>query len=200
LLSFGWYLQGARQLPWRLLSEAFAVPQSNRYPIAKRIQKIVFSFIVLVTDPEAFDLVDQMIARFAANSISRQCRKVLKKQKGMAEFDSLQPHKLRIKFKKLRYSCDFFGSLCHGRKMKRRLHRFKDCLSDLQDDLGALNDISVHQKLATAVVADRKSRRHHARDFAAGAVSGREQTEIRPLLKATGKAARKLAEMRPFLT
>jgi hypothetical protein len=46
------------------LSEAFAVPQSDCCPIAKRIQKIVFSFVVLVSDPKAFDLVDQVIARF----------------------------------------------------------------------------------------------------------------------------------------
>jgi hypothetical protein len=51
-------------LPWRPLSEAFAVPQSDCCPIAKRIQKIVFSFVVLVSDPKAFDLVDQVIARF----------------------------------------------------------------------------------------------------------------------------------------
>src|ERR1700687_2026254 len=47
-----------------MLSEAFVVSQSDCYPIAKRIQKIVFSFSVLVADPKAFDLVDQVIARF----------------------------------------------------------------------------------------------------------------------------------------
>jgi hypothetical protein len=31
-------------------------------------------------------------------------------------------------------------------------------------------------------------------------VSGREQSEIQPLLKAAGKTARKFAQMRPFLT
>jgi len=140
------------------------------------------------------------IGRFAADCIARQRRKVLKKQKGLAEFGSRQLHKLRIKFKKLRYSCDFFGSLCGGRKMKRRLHRFDDCLSELQDDLGTLNDISVHQKLAAALVTDRRPGRRPARDFAAGVVSGREQIEIQPLLKAAGKTTRKLAQMRPFLT
>lgn len=140
------------------------------------------------------------VGRFAADSVARQRRKILKKQKELAVFDSLQLHKLRIKFKKLRYSCDFFGSLCDGRKMKRRLHRFNDCLSDLQDDLGALNDISVHQRLALAPALNRTSRRRPARDFAAGVVTGREQSEIPALLKATGKTARKLAQMRPFLT
>jgi hypothetical protein len=45
-------------------SEALVIPESDRDPIAKRIQQIVFSFVVLVADPKAFDLVDQMIARF----------------------------------------------------------------------------------------------------------------------------------------
>ena len=55
-----------RQRPLSMLSEAFVVSQSDCYPIAKRIQKIVFSFVVLVADPKAFDLVDQVIARFTA--------------------------------------------------------------------------------------------------------------------------------------
>ena len=70
--------------------------------------------------------------------------------------------------------------------MKRHLKRFKDCLSDLQDNLGALNDICVHQKLATTLVSGRKPRRRPARDFAVGVISGREQSEIQPLLKAAG--------------
>jgi hypothetical protein len=45
-------------------SEAFIVSQSDCYPIAKRVQQIVFSLVVLVADSKAFDLVDQVIARF----------------------------------------------------------------------------------------------------------------------------------------
>jgi hypothetical protein len=55
-------------LPIRFLSAPttpFAVSQSDCYPIAKRVQKIVFSFVVFVADSKAFDLVDQVIARFA---------------------------------------------------------------------------------------------------------------------------------------
>src|SRR3984885_928257 len=54
-------------LLWRPLSmhsEAFAVSQSDCYPIAKRVQQIVLSFIVLIAYPKTFDLVDQVIARF----------------------------------------------------------------------------------------------------------------------------------------
>ena len=138
------------------------------------------------------------VHRFAAKSLAQQCTKVLRKQKGVAEFDNRQRHKLRIRFKKLRYSCEFFGSLFDSRKMSNRRRRFIDCLADLQDNLGALNDISVHQKMATALVAERSFTQHPRRDFAAGIVSGREQGEIEVLLKAVSKTARKLSQMRPF--
>jgi CHAD domain-containing protein len=138
------------------------------------------------------------VRRFAAKSVAQQCKKVLRKQKGVAEFDSRQLHKLRIRFKKLRYSCDFFGSLFDSRKMSHRRRRFNDCVADLQDNLGALNDISVHQKMATALVAEKTSTQHSKRDFAAGIVSGREQGEIETYLNTVSKTARKLSQMRPF--
>jgi triphosphatase len=138
------------------------------------------------------------VHHFAAKSLEQQCTKVLRKQKGVVEFDSRQLHKLRIRFKKLRYSCEFFGNLFDSRKMSRRRRRFIDCVADLQDNLGALNDISVHQKMATALVGERTSTQRPRRDFAAGIVSGREQGEIEVLLKTVSKTARKLSRVRPF--
>jgi hypothetical protein len=41
--------------------EALVIPERDCYPIAKRIQKIVFSFVVLVADPKAFDLLDEVV-------------------------------------------------------------------------------------------------------------------------------------------
>jgi triphosphatase len=138
------------------------------------------------------------VHRFAAKSLAQQCKKVMRKQKGVAEFDSRQLHKLRIRFKKLRYSCDFFGSVFDSRKMSHRRRRFTNCVADLQDNLGALNDISVHQKMASALVAEKTSTQHPKRAFAAGIVSGREQGEIETFLKTVSKTARKLSHMRPF--
>ncbi|MGA2999262.1 CHAD domain-containing protein [Bradyrhizobium sp.] len=138
------------------------------------------------------------VHHFAAKSLAHQCKKVLRKQKGVAEFDSRQLHELRIRFKKLRYSCEFFGSLFDSRKLSHRRRRFNDCLTDLQDNLGALNDISVHQKMLAALAAEKTSARHPRRDFAAGIVSGREQGEIQAYRKTVSKAARKLSRMRPF--
>jgi CHAD domain-containing protein len=50
--------------------------------------------------------------------------------------------------KKLRYASDFFGHLFCGRKARKRLSSFRVHLKDLQDRLGALYDITVHQRLA----------------------------------------------------
>jgi hypothetical protein len=63
---FIWYLQRAPVALAALVNplEAFAVPECNCYPRAERIQKIVFSFIVLVADPKALA---------GARSICRNC-------------------------------------------------------------------------------------------------------------------------------
>jgi hypothetical protein len=70
-------------------------------------------------------------------------------------------------------------------------------LKDLQDHLGALNDITVHQKLAPKLAAEqpRTTIRQRA---AAALVSGHEQSEIQPLLSAADKDARRFTTVRAF--
>jgi hypothetical protein len=75
---------------------------------------------------------------------------------------------------------------------------FKVCLTDFQDHLGALNDIAVHQKLGSMLVAGKSKTKTRARAFAARIISDRELSEIEPLLKAAGKDTQKFARIRPF--
>ena len=51
--------------------EAFVIPERDCDPVTERIQKVVLSLIVFVADPKAFDLVDQVIARFTLVDCSR---------------------------------------------------------------------------------------------------------------------------------
>ena len=103
--------------------------------------------------------------------------------------------------KKLRYASDFFGHLFASRRAKKRLPSFKARLTDLQDCLGALNDIKVHQNLAPKPAAGKpRAKAARAQAFAIGVVSGREQSEIEPLLNAADKDARKFLHARPFWT
>jgi triphosphatase len=139
------------------------------------------------------------IERIAADIFARRTKTIMKKTKKIREFDSRQRHKLRIAVKKLRYASDFFGHLFGGRTAKKRLPDFKARLTGLQDRLGALNDIKVHQKLAIAAGKPR-AKAASAQAFAVGVVSGREQSEIEPLLSAADKDARKFSHVRPFWT
>jgi triphosphatase len=138
---------------------------------------------------------------FAADIFARRTKTITKKVKKIRELDGQQRHKLRIAVKKLRYASDFFDHLFASRRAKKRLPSFKARLTDLQDCLGALNDIKVHQKLAPKPGAGKPSAKAaRAQAFAIGVASGREQSEIEPLLNAADKDARKFLHARPFWT
>jgi triphosphatase len=138
------------------------------------------------------------IERFAADILARRTKKVMKNAKRIRQLDTQHRHRLRIAVKKLRYASDFFGHLFTGHTAKKRLLDFETRLTDLQDRLGALNDIKVHQKLAPELASGKPSAKGRRQAFAVGIVSGREQDEIEPLLNAADKDARKFAQVRSF--
>ncbi len=61
----------------------------------------------------------------------------------MGNAEPEERHRARIAAKKLRYCAEFFAALYPQKKLKR----FVDLLSDLQDALGAINDASVADRL-----------------------------------------------------
>jgi triphosphatase len=138
------------------------------------------------------------IERSATDILKKRRKAIIKKAKRLRELDAPQQHKLRIAAKKLRYACDFFGHLFSGCKAKKRLSASQDCLTILQDHLGALNDIKVDQKLAPKLIAGRPRTTGPQRAFAAGFVSGQERAEIAPLLEAAENGASKLAQIKPL--
>ena len=140
------------------------------------------------------------IERFAICILARRTQKAKKKARKLRELNSRERHKLRIAIKKLRYAIDFFEHLFEGHKAKKNLSCFKACLGHLQDRLGALNDISVHQSLAPRLVQGKTHTKVRARAFAAGIVSRREQSKIEPLLNAANKDAKKLSHLNAFWT
>jgi CHAD domain-containing protein len=131
---------------------------------------------------------------FARDELARRVGKVARKADKLAKLDARRRHKLRIAIKKLRYAAEFFASLFGRRKAHKRLRRFERQLENLQDCLGALNDIAVHEKLAGKVVG--RGRRQRA--FAIGLVSGREQSRVAPLRDAAEQAAGRFGAVRPF--
>jgi CHAD domain-containing protein len=87
--------------------------------------------------------------------------------------------------KKLRYAAEFFAGAFPCKKSARRREAFVAALEQLQDALGDLNDIAVHEeiskRLLESAAADGKRRGGRAKKaFAAGRLSGREESPNGP--------------------
>ena len=75
--------------------------------------------------------------------------------------------------------CWVLADLFNGCKARKRLSSFQFHLKCLQDHLGALNDITVHQKLAPKLAAE-KPRTTIGQRAAVALVSGHEQSAVQP--------------------
>src|SRR5262249_48430801 len=110
---------------------------------------------------------------FAGEQLSLRRCKIRKRVKSFAKLDARRRHKLRIQAKKLRYATDFFGGLFTDKRSDKQRNKFLAALESVQDSLGDLNDIAVHE---TMISAAGMRRRRPGRDkaFAAGLLTGRE--------------------------
>jgi inorganic triphosphatase YgiF len=143
------------------------------------------------------DLGNVPIETFAADQLTRRWRKVSKKGKALAKLDVRSRHKLRINTKKLRYSVDFFASLFQRKRAAKRRKKFLNALEELQDGLGELNDIAVHEKRMAAMAAPRRHPKP-SEAFAAGLLGGREDARIEAALASAKGARADLAKIRTF--
>jgi CHAD domain-containing protein len=152
------------------------------------------------TNPQDDLVADQggvSIEMFASEQLARRWRKVCKKGKALARLDAPSRHKLRIQAKKLRYATEFFASLFTTKRAMKRRKEFLPALERLQDGLGDLNDIAVHEKHITAL-SIRRTRANPSRVFAAGLLTGREDARMEAAMNAATEAYADLAKVKPF--
>jgi triphosphatase len=134
---------------------------------------------------------------FAAEQLSLRRRSLRKKAKSFAELDPPRRHKLRIQAKKLRYASDFFSSLFGGKQANKRRTKFLAALETVQDCLGDLNDIAVHENMISAAgMRHRPTSRKRA--FAAGLLTGREDARIDAVMAAAQEALDRFAKAKPY--
>jgi CHAD domain-containing protein len=150
-------------------------------------------------------LRDRPIAQAAFDELRRRRMGILKKGRHLGDLSTHRRHKLRIQTKKLRYAAEFFTEAFPGKKAARRREQFVSRLEKLQEALGELNDIAVHENLTESVanIHDDNTRRHQARSkkaFAAGRLSGREEARMASVLKSVEKSFRAFAKADPFWT
>jgi len=143
-------------------------------------------------------LRDQRIKPYAAELFARRIGKAKERANDISKLSVTDRHKLRIAMKKLRYSIYFFESLFDSHAATKTLSHYKTCLGDLQESLGCLNDIAVHQRMVTRFRSDIQDRKSEPVAFAAGAVVGTERSETAKLIAVAEKAARKLRGAKEF--
>jgi CHAD domain-containing protein len=141
---------------------------------------------------------NQRTRPYAVQLFDRRTKKAKKRLKKVGKLSVHDRHKLRIAMKKLRYTVYFFESLFVDSANAKALSRYKDHLETIQDSLGALNDIAVHQKLLTKLGTEGQERKPRLVSFAAGVVVGSEQGEVGPLLDVAKNAARKVRRADKF--
>jgi CHAD domain-containing protein len=148
------------------------------------------------------DRGDVAIEASAAEQLTRRFRKIRKRGRMLARLDAAHRHKLRIQAKKVRYASEFFADLFPGKKAAKRRKNFLAALERVQDCLGDLNDIAVHEDRITAIADDRgRSRRRRGspkRAFAAGLLTGREDARLDAVLESANDAHAALVRIKPF--
>lgn len=145
----------------------------------------------------------QMIAKTAASELQRRRKKILKRGRRLRTLSQGRRHKMRIQAKKVRYASEFFANAFPGKKPARLRAAFIAALEKLQDALGELNDIGVHEELSAGLAQEtngdgspRKVRAKKA--FAAGRLSGHEEARLQSALQEAERAYRVFARVKPF--
>jgi triphosphatase len=133
----------------------------------------------------------------AAEQLTRRWRKIRKKGKTLAKLDARDRHKLRIQSKKLRYAVEFFADVFAGKRAAKPRKRLLAALERLQDGLGDLNDIAVHEE-RIAAIGIRCPHPTRKRAFAAGVLTGREDARMDAAMSAATHAHADLARIKPF--
>ena len=91
--------------------------------------------------PATEDVRNQPARQFAADALDRFRRKVKKGGRQIEKLNDAARHEVRKAAKKLRYSAEFFAALYGTKRQVKQHKRFVASLNDLQDQLGALNDL-----------------------------------------------------------
>lgn len=132
---------------------------------------------------------------FAATILEKARRRIRKRGRHLDRLDPEARHRVRIEAKKLRYGAEFFASLYTDKKLHKRHKAFVSALSDLQDHLGALNDLATAHSVVANLVGAQGSGQAL---FGAGLTAADGDAEAAGLLKAAAEAHEELLDVKPF--
>jgi triphosphatase len=132
---------------------------------------------------------------FAARELDRRRQQVKKRGRHLDHLSPEERHKVRIAAKKLRYGAEFFAGLYPDKKSVKRHAIFVRALSELQDQLGALNDIATGHEVARDIAGQHIGA---SAVFAAGIAAADLEARTRKLLAAAADAHEDLVDAKRF--
>ncbi|MFY9290217.1 MAG: CHAD domain-containing protein [Methylorubrum rhodinum] len=147
---------------------------------------------------------DRAAKNFAADVLERLRRRIKQRGRHLDRLEAEERHRVRIEAKKLRYGAEFFAGLyAHRRKDRKRHKAFVAALAELQDHLGALNDIATAHEIGAGLAPPERGAADGFPDpaaavFSAGLVAADVEARTRSLLAAAAQAHEDLLEVRPF--
>ncbi len=186
--------------------------------IAKSLQSVRFRHLELdlarwieagqwVTSPSgsASRRRDRPVTLLAAEALARRRKKLRRAGRRLTELSLRDRHKLRIRTKKLRYVIEFFSDLFPGNRRAKRCRAILSTLKDLQDSLGALNDLARREVLsfdrawATGLRAGSSTGPDAApKAFEARVAFAVQGTRVAQLLHEAKRAFKRFCSARPF--
>jgi len=129
---------------------------------ARRARKAVTTLITLPEYPKLIteftaavfalsDMLPMALTEFASTQLASNARQARKLAKRHAELHATERHKMRIRFKKLRYTLEFFAPLLPN----KHLRPYLGALNRLQDELGLINDHVTAEALINEALSKR---------------------------------------------
>ncbi len=152
----------------RLCNEARHRAKSARRSINRLLAVSEYPRLLVEFTSSIYSLTDTLplsLKEFAADRIACHTRRARKLAMQHAELCSEERHKMRITFKKLRYTLEFLVPLFSS----KRLQPYLAALSQLQDELGLINDHMTAESLLNSIW------KKNSRGAAHGWIAGRHE-------------------------
>jgi inorganic triphosphatase YgiF len=139
-------------------------------------------------------------AAFARDVFAERTKKAKKKLRKLRSLDAARRHKLRIAVKKLHYATEFYRTSFPEAETERMA--YERTLKKVQDCLGRLNDVVVHERLASAIKKGSPTRSGRVPGapaaFAMGRLTARESEGVESLVEAATDAGARLRKTPRF--
>jgi CHAD domain-containing protein len=132
---------------------------------------------------------------YARAYLKRRRAKIIHKLGRLDRLSAKEQHQLRVAIKKLHFATkSFFDLLGHSGRAKRALKLMKQ----LQDVLGRLNDLTIHQEIMAGLLNRDIGRGRAQNAFAFGFLEGEQELLGQDYLRAAQRLGRRFAQEKRF--